>query len=71
MEAVKSLNVQRSRTSRGMGIGTVAWWMRELGKPSPAPAAAMSAGKRWARISGDPAKSRAGREGGGGVRSTA
>jgi hypothetical protein len=29
-----------------------------------------SAGKRWARISGDPAKSRAGREGGGGVRST-
>ena len=37
MEAVKSLEAQRSGTSRGMGIGTVARWMRELGKPSPAP----------------------------------
>jgi hypothetical protein len=43
MDAVKSLEAQRSRTSRGMGIGTVAWWMRELGKPSPAPGLRMGA----------------------------
>ena len=42
MEAVKSLEAQRSGTSRGMGIGTVAWWMWELGKPSLAPAVARS-----------------------------
>lgn len=41
MDAVKSLEAQRSGTSRGMGIGTAAWWVRELGKPSPAPVAAM------------------------------
>ncbi len=35
--------VQRSRTPRGRGIGTVARWVRELEKPSPAPGSARSA----------------------------
>jgi group II intron reverse transcriptase/maturase len=37
MEAAKILDVQRSRTSRGRGIGTVGRSVRELGKPFPAP----------------------------------
>ncbi len=43
MEAVESLETQRSRTCRGMGIGTVAWWMWELGKPCPAAGLRMDA----------------------------
>lgn len=46
MEAVKSLEAQRSRTLRGMGSGTVVWWVRELGKPSPAPGLRAVLGKR-------------------------
>jgi hypothetical protein len=37
MDAAKILEVQRSRTPRGRGKGTVGWWVRELGKPSSAP----------------------------------
>jgi hypothetical protein len=35
MEGAKILEMQRRRTCRGMGSGTVRRWAQELGKPSP------------------------------------
>jgi hypothetical protein len=48
MEAVKILECSREGLSGVRGRGTLRWWRRELGRPSPAEACC---GKAWKALS--------------------